>query len=84
MQINTTKRYHSKCVITAITKRTQITNVGENVEKIEYLHSLWISPTTGNHCGSPNKHDICQKTKSCIIWTSNSTTGVYLGKKQKH
>ena len=40
MQINTTVRYHSKCVITSITKRTQIANVGENVEKIEYLHSF--------------------------------------------
>ena len=40
MQIKTTMRYHLTSVKLLSSKRTQITNVGEDVEKREHLYTI--------------------------------------------
>ena len=40
MQIKTTMRYHLTLVRMPVSKRTQITNVSENVDKRQHLHTV--------------------------------------------
>ena len=52
MQIKTTTRYHLTPVRVAISKRTQITNVGKNVEKREPLYTVGGKVNWSSHNGN--------------------------------
>ena len=51
MQLKTTMRYHLPPVRVAITKKLQIINVGEGVEKREPLYTVGGNVNWYNHCG---------------------------------
>ena len=51
MQTKTTMRYHLTLVRMAISKRTQITNVSENVDKRQHLHTVGRNVNLCSHYG---------------------------------
>ena len=51
MQIKTTMRYHLTLVRMAISRRTQITNVSENVDKRQHLHTVGRNVNLCSHYG---------------------------------
>ena len=80
MQIKTTMRYHLTPVRVAISKITQITNVGENVEKREPLYTVGGNVNWYSHCGK-NIHRFFKKPKNwTTTWPRNSTPE-YIAKK---
>ena len=56
MQIKTTKRYHLTPVRMTVIKRTQITNVGEDMEKWEHLYAVGGNVNWCSQCG--NRMDV--------------------------
>ena len=82
MQIKTTMRYHLTPVRVAISKITQITNVGENVEKREPLYTVGGNVNWYSHCGK-NIHRFFKKPKNwTTTWPRNSTPGYIFNKKK--